>query len=347
MNFFRYLIMIFFISILGGSTNHFNTRYIHADCSIFDFSGKLYKKYPGSMCIFFKDGSYIQNIYPQNLRYISAGHTLITSKNIMAHHELEASHDQKRIALVADHFMEKDGKKRRYDILKILNRDLNDLYTWSTLTHWEELNKILQDAGKPPLVLNEYIHQKIGKTYEYTHINSLKEIPANDLYPQLSYLKPGNYIATMNCMGLFMFFDPTLSRIEKVIHYQNHIACNAHDAHVLKSGHILYFRNYAKSPEDGPALVEINPMTLEETWNWKINSIDSAESMSQGSVQFLSNGNFLYVDRGHADNMGAVEISRHGIIANALDQEMLKAVLKHKPYRARIEDLGQFLENTW
>lgn len=321
---------------------------VQVDCTIFDWSGKIHKKYTGWLCYFFEDGSYLVGKSQRStLRYHSPNGTLIWSKTEDIHHELDLSADKKRIFFLSDEMQLINGVKTRFDVLKIIDRDGNELHKWSTFEHWPDILKILEEKNQKPFLFN-FVSGKYGPLSEYIHANSFKEIPPNDLYPKLGYMKPGNLIVGMNCLGLFLFLDPTLSRIEKVYRYQNFLGCNTHDAQVLPSGHILFFRNYKEHSLDGPALVEINPLTETIAWQLSTDSADKELSDTRGSVQKLSNGNFLYADKGQANHMSVVEISNNGTIVHALDQRMLEEAQIDRPYRAKVhKDLKQFLKNSW
>lgn len=344
----NFLILILLFFPLKGSKSFTSLELIQVDCAVFDWSGKIYKKYPGWMCIFFDDGSYVSDIYLKGiLKNVSATGSLIWRIQEEVHHELDLSLDKKMIYYLSDDVKIINGKRVRYDVFKIINRQGVELSRWSFYDHWGEIEKILEDEKKQKAFELNFSHPKYGPMTEFTHANSLKEIPENKLYPEVPYLKPGNLIAGINCLGFIMIFNPTLTRIEKVFHYQQHLGCNIHDTQVLSSGEILFFRNFDLKMGDGPSLVKINPLTGKTILNLATDSSDPMKSSSQGSVQELENGNLLYIDKGQANHMGVVEISKDGKIVRALDQRMLDRAQMDKPYRARSLKLRKFLEKAW
>lgn len=348
MNLINFLILILLFIPLRGSRSYSQVELIQVDCTIFDWSGKIYKKIPGWVCLFYDDGSIVSISYQQRkFRSYSPLGDLVWSKDLPLHHELEATKDRKKILSLSEEVKMIDGKKIRIDILKIYNRKGEELASWNLDTHWEEIKKILSDAKKAEPYLVFFDHKVYGRINEFTHINSIKEIPENDLYPQINYLKPGNLIVGMNCLGFFLFFDPNLTRIEGVYHYQNEISCNTHDAQVLPNGHILFFRNFTLNVGDGATLVEIDPALGNEVLSLETKALDPIKSSSRGSVFLLKNKNLIYIDWGQGNHMGVVEVSRNGEIANALDQRMLNAVELDKPYRVRAGPFKTFLDNAW
>lgn len=300
------------------------------------------------MCLFNDDGTTFSINYNESqfLSYSKDGQ-LNWSKNIRLHHELEKRGEH--ILSLSEKNKSIENKNIRFDLLKIYDQRTGDeVASWDTEEHWDEILKILSDAKKVNPKLREFINEAstAGRGYEYTHLNSLKEIPPNDLYPAISYLKPGNLIVGMNCLGFFLFLDPSMSQIEGVYHYQQEMECNTHDAQVLASGRILFFRNYHLTPGDGPALIEIDPRLREEVWSFKTKNDNPMRSNSLGSVTKLSNGHYFYLDRGQADQLGPVEIRPDGEMVNALELKKIVDYQKANPYRARILDLKKYLENS-
>lgn len=346
------LVNIFFLFLmaflLGGSKKNRPLEFVQVDCHIFDWSGKIYKKYPGWLCHFFEDGSYlIGKTKGKRLNYFSANGSMVWSKEVSFHHELELSQDKKKIFFLTDEIVSVNGIKTRYDVFNIIDRQGRELHRWSMGDHIVEISKILEGKNfkTPKYTFN---HKLYGLVNENMHLNSFKEIPPNDLYPKLSYMKPGNFIAGINCLGFFLFFDPTLSHIEKVFHYQRPLDCNCHDVQVLPNGHILFFRNYDNFLNEGPSLVEIDPLTESIAWSLRLNTSDREKSKARGSVQKLPNGNLLFANLGQDSFMSVGEISPEGNISRALDQRALSKAGIDKPYRVRAyKELASFLKNAW
>ncbi len=304
---------------------------------------------PGGLCLFQKDGTTIYASYrAKRLVKVKSNGLKLWETSVGVHHEMSLTKDN-RILLLSESIRDFRGDKNaRFDAFKIYNQKGEELASWDTFEHFEEILRILKDAGKefPPRI--DVKSNPFGAFVEYTHANSFKEIPENDLYPQVSYLKPGNYILAMNCLGLFLFLDHELKTIVGVHHYQNFLSCNTHDAQVMKNGHILHLLNYDTRVGDGMTLVEIDPVSGNRVWEYKNTLSDKVNSNYQGSVQLLPNGNMLYIDNGQIDNKTPVEISRAGLVAHALERSTLYELIGFKPYRARIsEDFQSHIKNSW
>lgn len=322
---------------------------MQVDCLLLDFSGNLYKKWPGGLCLFQKDGTTIYASYnSKKLVKVRPNGIKEWESPVAVHHEMSLTRDQ-RILLLSESIRNFRGDNNaRFDVFKIFNQEGKELASWDTFEHFEEILELLKLTGKdfpPKLAVKS---NPFGEFVEYTHANSFKEVPPNPLYPAVSYLKPGNYILGMNCLGLFLFLDHDLKKIEGVYHYQGSLSCNTHDAQVLNNGHILHLLNYESLPSNGMTLVEIDPVTGSRHWEYKNLLTDSLNSNYQGSVQLLPNGNMLYIDNGQIDNKAPAEISRSGLMINALDRNKIYEMTGFKPYRARIsDDFKSHVENSW
>lgn len=345
----RSILFALLLLILTGSTNTAARRFLQIDCLLLDFSGKLYKKKPGGLCLFQKDGTTIYASYRANLLVKEfANGTREWAAPIPVHHEMSLTHDGNILLLSESIRRFRGDNNARFDVFKILNQEGEELASWDTFDHFDEILQILKEAGKDfPLKL-DVKSNPFGEFVEYTHANSFKEVPPNSLYPAIPYLKPGNYILGMNCLGLFLFLDRDLKKIVGVVHYQSFLSCNTHDAQVLTNGHILHLLNYEALPSNGMTLVEIDPLSGERVWEYKNKLSDSLNSNYQGSVQLLANGNMLYIDNGQIDNKTPVEISREGLLVNALDRSTVVEMIGFKPYRARSsDDLKSHMDNSW
>jgi hypothetical protein len=337
--------LLFIFSFILFSINYSNAQnltkanepYIQVDCSIYQFPNTIIYKFPAWMCIFTPDNKIFSLHYKESkLEKHTIKGELIWSRPMPIHHELELTHDHKKILTLSEKIQNIKGKKIRFDSLKVLNEEGVELFSWDTFKHLNELKKILTKEKKSLTLIKDSYNERYGNIFEYTHLNSIKEIPENLSYPKLEFMKPGNFVVNMNCFGFMLFFDPELKSILGTIHYQPETICNSHDLQVQPNGKIVYFRNFKNKPGDGASIIEFDPISKTTTLELNLKSELPYQSNSLGSVQLLSNDHFLVADRGLSKSTSVAEIDRRGNILKSFSRELLKGALGNDPYRARV-----------
>lgn len=353
-------IPIVFLIFLSKSSVQATYKHLQVGCNIFDFSGKIIRSYNGNLCIFQDDGSRIQSIEGEDanigeIRYYSLSNHVLWSHKDHPHHELQISNDKRKIFYLSSEFGILGNKRVRFDTLNLLNlKDGRLIGKWSFKTNFNNYKMILEHHNRPFRLF------KYGKKLPYTddelgHFNSLKEIPANKLYPKLKFLKPGNFILGANCLGLFIIFNHNLKKIEKVIDYNHQLDCNTHDAQVLPNGHFLHFNNFEAGSSNLPAkssLVEIDPVSNLVYWKWPdVKNPYVFSNYGMGSVQRIENGYTLFTDRGvpTSDSNKRIKSPEVNII-NSFGEIIFTWKINFDTgqgvYRAKILNLDKFLENS-
>ena len=90
---------------------------VRAECSLFDLSGKILKKYPGYYCAFLKDGSWV-SMGIESLSYYSPTDELIWQKIKPYHHMVKADFSEKYIVALSEEGKDVFGCNTRFDTVE-------------------------------------------------------------------------------------------------------------------------------------------------------------------------------------------------------------------------------------
>lgn len=337
--------------------------YLQVDCAIYTLEGTLEKKFSDYLCLFMDDGSryslkastvdktgYVQG---KITRY-SKTNQIVWQKNLDVHHELSLTPDKQHLTFISSESGEADGRKIRFDVMNVSDLNGNIIKRWSTKDHFSEIKKEMAHWKRELLYLDIKTSIPFPDHYEFTHINSFKEIPPNESYGQLPWFQPGNYIIGVNCLNLFFILDQDLNKIIKTISYGNYDqACGTHDAQVLSNGNILHYVNVKHLNEKKSYLQEYDPRSREVVWSWPDDKNLNFFNPMLGSVQRLKNGHTVFTDKVSLEsssrwirgkNPSIIEIDKDGEIVRKWNLELLGF---NELYRARILPLGRYLENTF
>lgn len=273
-----------------------------------------------------------------------------------AHHNPVLSADQKRLLLLTQDYADQGGQIFRYDNIEVRELDTGKLlHSWSSRDHFSELAR---RSGHPLLVhadpngLAQITGHPEGVViHEYTHMNAIEEIPANESCRKEAALCPPNYIAYAIGPGLGLVFGPELNNILWSIHLGN-----THDLQLLPNGNILYYDNDSAEFRDGPSppyvsLVERNPLTKAVRWKFSEALDAPGSSMSLGGVQFLDENSFLYSGyhtNSHGQQSGYARIVDRGgkLVREVLLPVEQSTLLPIVPARVKRNDLGRFLREN-
>lgn len=342
----KYLFFSLILFFISGSDIAYNDYFLQVDCEIYDHKGDIVERKNVFLCHFFADGSWLGLKYLNHkFGLYNSNNSTIWEKNVSAHHELFITRDYK-ILILASETGQLDGVKTRFDTLKIYDLKGNEISSWSFRDHVEEFKKILSQHKKNFFVLTPPRTLFPGHQ-EFTHVNSFKEIPPNDLYPQLDYMKPGNYIVGVNCYNLFFIMNKALTRIEKVLNYSsNDQMCGTHDAQVLSSGKILHYMNHDSKDRPASRLELFDPSQNKAITIWPKDPQTKFYNSLRGSIQPLDNGGYLFTDK--IEQIGGVaeikEINAEGTIIRVWKMNLRN---NDTVYRARKLKLGKYLKNIF
>ena len=192
------------------------------------------------------------------------------------------------------------GYTLKYDVINIV-----DYQSGKNIFKWDFLENYKADECSSfgcPVKSERFV--RVDKEHiDWTHVNSVSEIPENKWYKagHLEF-KPGNMILTVRNWSAIIILDPETKKI--VWEYggsKQNLFEGGHDAYLVPeglpgAGNILMFDNgdprlkLNRHPYKSRVL-EINPVTLETIWSFD----DDGELFTQsfGSAQRLKNGNTL------------------------------------------------------
>lgn len=210
------------------------------------------KSFPGHMCIFQDDGSFI-SVGSDSIKKFSPVQEVLWEVKGIFHHQINLSSDRKRILAIGTGQLPVKGKTARQDTFLILDQNGKEL-SKNTV---DELTKPL---GIKPLEIKQ---PHVKADFEISHFNSIYEIPENSRAKEIDWLRPGNIIVNSLVLGIFIL-DPELKKVLKHLNYFDISVYHfIHDVQVTPEGNFLFYNNVVKtdSGKSYSAIQEIHPVT--------------------------------------------------------------------------------------
>ena len=260
----------------------------------------LVKSYPGQICLFLDDGTFISTS-EKGLRRFNRDQTTMWELTGQFHHQVNLSPDKKRVLALSSEVVKRGNLVERDDLLLIL-----DVETGKTI-HRRNAREIVKD-GKfiPPRWGNNRLLKAVNATLETSHFNSIYEVPKNKGETKASYLKAGNIIANSSGVGT-VILSPDL---RETLYFQPNpesYSHQVHDVQVSSTGEFLLFNNLVYDPTLNYAYSSINkydPVKNKTTFKYTAEAKALFFSAACGGVQELDddtlffshivNGGFLY-----------------------------------------------------
>ena len=310
-----------------GHAASWREHQIAVGCTILDARAELVKTFPGRLCRFFPDGSYLTAV-DATLKLVDKTNTTRWQLPAVAHHMLSLSHDKKRVLILDRGDYQDKGKTLKQDLFRVAALD-------GTILHENSAADLVKQA------------KQVGRGHradELTHFNSFHEIPPLDLGLKLpDYARAGNFVLNARFMGVFF----VSSDLKKVLHFmplKDSHEHNTHDVQVLPSGKLLYFNNRAVGDTRGETFSTVEEMDLSTMEVQRLFSGEPRQiffSPDGGSVQRLDQdhlpfthqlaGTFLY------------SIPQKKILANLYKTHFAQGTF-FPVQQARLEDLSAFLK---
>jgi hypothetical protein len=181
-----------------------------------------------------------------------------------------------------------------FDSLAWLSADGDTLRTWSTWRHLAELQEL-----HPPSALDEPgdWRQMLSRSYDYYHLNTVESLPATTLGKRDPRFRAGNLLLCLRHPALLLVLDR--DSLEVVWSWGPDELDGPHMPTLLDNGHLLVFDN--GTDRTFSRVIEVDPVTLEVTWEYRADPPESFHTKWRGSSQRLANGNTLICesDKGH------------------------------------------------
>ncbi len=272
-------------------------------CNVMAMNGRPIKIFPGQICIFLEDGSFI-SASDNHLRLINKRSEVAWEIPGHFHHQVNLSPDGKRILAISSGIVDVLQKPHRQDRLMIVDLE-------GKILHEQSAREILEQASQPltvqPMSLQLQEIMKIQN--ELSHFNSFYEIPKLSGSGHPSYIKEGNIIVNGTSSGIFIL-SPDLKKVlhddqPKVTYLQR-----LHDVQVTSNGNYLIFNNLVTTgnkPMDfeglgpGPlllhsAIMELNPSSLKVVQQFEAKPKSMFYSAICGGIQELDKDTWLFSD---------------------------------------------------
>ncbi len=320
----------------------------YTNCTILNDRGQAVRKLPGVRCIFFGNGDLISS-NADVTTYFDHRMAVRWQIKLSNHHYLELSRDGKSFYLLGSsvHPYVAQGKtvQLRYDVLYKLDVATGKIQsTWDSFPHYSELARLL--ALPDPLSNQAYfniltatdVHPglDVKPTQEFTHFNSIREVPAN----KLGFFKPGQIVVNANYLGYVIVFDHELKQPLYSIELAKHEV--THSANVTAEGNLIYFQN-THANEAVPkysSLVEYQPTTKKNVWTFPgVESLRPFYSDTFGYVEEVGAGRIIFSTPTHA-----WEIDRKGKVYWHLDNSLIEQHWDLMPIKKT--DLSEFLHHN-
>lgn len=280
-------------------------------CSLLNKDGRVIYEFVGDYCIFLEDGSYISSILyentPQIIRFSAYGE-ILWKRKLAVHHQMKLSNDKKKVFVLSQEWLPNKLCRTRFDKIEALDVDNGkSLFSWRTVEHVKELVDLKKKYGTEPLLFQLAAISKPGSPgCEFSHLNSIYEIPENETYKSIPAFKPGNFLVNYQGAGPVVILDDRMKKIlwDSGLSSQKK-QLDIHDPQVLSNGEIIFFRN-SHLPDDifTSSVETFNPVTEKTVVLFPTKKEDRFFSAIGGSVQVL--GTELLIASNNVDEGGQV-----------------------------------------
>lgn len=263
-------------------------------CRIFTIEGKHIKTYPGHICIFMEDGSFI-SAHEKMIRRISKDNEVLWQLPGHFHHQINLTPDKQRILALSSEVIVDKNENKRQDKFIIFSLDGKVLHEQKAEFLFKEAGVVAEDIRMMSTLAKE-----MNARNEISHFNSFYEIPAHKESGSTSFIKEGNIILNSLKYGLFIL-NPDMTKVLHHTVFKNSLDHHVHDVQVNRNGNLIYFNNLAAGKPENEKLTyrhsevnEVHPKT-----HRMINSFSGApkqlfHSAICGNIQELSNDLWLF-----------------------------------------------------
>jgi hypothetical protein len=227
--------------------------------------------------------------------------------NVVLEHRAKVHHDVAPLAngelLVPDksiHFYRR--RMVYFDGLAWLSPDGEIERRWST---WEARDRLAALHPPSPLDRPGRWTKLLSRSYDYYHLNTVESLPATALGERDARFREGNLLLCMRNPALLLILDHDTEEV--VWHWGPGVLDGPHMPTLLDDGHLLIFDNGTN--RDHSRILELDPVSLAVTWEYRADAPASFHSKWRGSSQRLPNGNTLICE---SDRGRVFEVTRDG-----------------------------------
>jgi hypothetical protein len=340
MNFILTMLFISSLWIPGVSAKAeplslFDNLHLVQACNIRDFAGTIIKKFPGDMCIFLEDGSFI-SASDKSLRFFTKEDKISWEIPGHYHHQINLSVDKKRILALSSDYIAIDGKKARTDKLLVLDMKGKVLYKQTS----DVLFKQLKNKW-PAWPITPWVKSATGADLEVSRFNSFYEIPKNK---NNKILKEGDFIINDHAhLMLVVTHDLKKIVLEKALN--SSLQHHTHDIQVNPQGNLIYFNNiHAESTPTNlySAIQEYDIVNNKMIFEFTSTPKAMFFSRARGGVQSLGNDYFLFSDQFNGTYIISKDTKK---MIRSMRGTHLEGDLLLMNQQIKAQDLTKFLEN--
>lgn len=272
-----------------ASAQDWKKNHLVNGCRIYDMTGKNIRNFPGDMCLFFDDGSFLSaNI--KGLGLFDKKFNSIWHIDGNFHHQLNMSEDGQRILVLSSDLVKRNKEKARVDKLMVLTLGGKILFQVNADVLFKKaaIKENLRNDG-------DHILEEMKVKNEISHFNSfyeVPEIPGN----KLSFLKKETLVINGRGDGIF-FLSPDLQSVLRHVNISQSSDHKIHDVQVLKNGHLLLFNNLVAGRGDlerCSSVLEIDLKTNKIVFEFFATPESMFYSPVAGSVQQLDSDHLLF-----------------------------------------------------
>lgn len=271
-----------------------------AGCRLYNIQGENIKNFPGHLCVFLDDGSFVSG-NEHALRFFNKTNEVVWEIKGHFHHQINLSEDKQKILALSSEISGESGNISRQDKLLILGLD-------GKILHQRLMADIMKEANSVSIywILDPHMRTFFGNGHEISHLNSMYEIPANKGYPKNSFLQKGNIIINGLETGIHIL-SPDLSKVLHYTYLKSSTLHTVHDVQVNSKGNFLIFNNaVAKDKRETShpnwrafggihsAIEEIDPKTQKIVARFEATPKEMFYSKACGSIQEVGSDTWLF-----------------------------------------------------
>lgn len=275
----HFLILFFFSALAfcryGEKETELKNLWIQRGCFLESPTGEQ-KSFPGYMCRFQKDGTFI-SAGESGLRKFSPEQKPLWEVKGFIHHSVNLSADQKKVYALSTETAPFPGGTLREDLLLVVDQETGNV-TGRVLG--SELLSQARVRAVPMKVPNT------KDEHEVSHFNSVYEIPANPFEKSLPWMRRGNLIVNSLHVGTF-FLSPDLKVVHHLSFEKFSTHHQVHDVQVTPQGELIYFNNFTEPVKHLPysTIQKYNPRTKKITFEFRARPASMFFSAIAGGVQ--------------------------------------------------------------
>ncbi len=276
------LLLLLIFPSLNLRAGEFDGYYFQSGCLIHNLQGAIIRNFPGDMCLFLDDGSYI-SASDHTLRFIAPDMTVKWVLNIPVHHQINFSNDKKRILVLSSDFLSVGNKRVRDDRFMVVSMD-------GVILHQKTIAELVPAKDLLNITIVNSFSIWGGVAIERSHFNSFHEIPEVPERASAPWLKSGNFIVNSIQLGI-LILPPDLSKVIHQFTFPHSSGHQIHDAQILSSGNLLLFNNSTSDTTDlieYSSVDEADPVSFEMKFRVKSTPEQHFHAGSRSGVQSLN-----------------------------------------------------------